>query len=426
MPVFQKNLQDLVRGIRSNKKNEQQYINQCITEIKEEVKSPDVNKKTVAVLKLAYLQMLGYDMSWASFHVIEVMTSTKFTHKRIGYLAASQSFKETTEVIMLATQLMRKDMTSPNLYEAGLAISCLSNICTPDLARDLAADVVTMLNSARPYLRKKSCLVLYKIFLKFPDALRPSFPRLKEKLDDPDPAVQAAAVNVICELARKNPKNYISLAPTLFKILTTSNNNWMLIKIVKLFGALLPIEQRLAKKLVAPLTNLINTTPAPSLLYECIQTCSTGLAEHVPTIKLCLNKLRNFVEDPDQNLKYLGLVALNNIMQTHPKAVAEHRDTVLNCLDDEDVSIRMRALDLLEGMVNKKNLFDIIRKLVDHIQKTDNANFKDALIEKIVSICSKNSYQVLPSVFWSGLTSFLHSTSPISSGIFQFLLNSVT
>lgn len=59
MPVFQKNLQDLVRGIRSNKKNEQQYINQCITEIKEEVKSPDVNKKTVAVLKLAYVSCRG-------------------------------------------------------------------------------------------------------------------------------------------------------------------------------------------------------------------------------------------------------------------------------------------------------------------------------------------------------------------------------
>jgi len=30
-------------------------------------------------------------------------------------------------------------------------------------------------------------LVLYKVFLKFPDALRPAFPRLKEKLEDPDP-----------------------------------------------------------------------------------------------------------------------------------------------------------------------------------------------------------------------------------------------
>lgn len=96
-----------------------------------------------------------------------------------------------------------QDMTSPNLYEAGLAISCLSNICTPDLARDLAADVVTMLNSARPYLRKKSCLVLYKIFLKFPDALRPSFPRLKEKLDDPDPGeksktIERTNINFFC------------------------------------------------------------------------------------------------------------------------------------------------------------------------------------------------------------------------------------
>jgi hypothetical protein len=47
-------------------------------------------------------------------------------------------------------------------------------------------------------------------------------------------AVISAAVNVICELARKNPKNYLPLAPTLFKILQSSTNNWMLIKIIKL------------------------------------------------------------------------------------------------------------------------------------------------------------------------------------------------
>jgi hypothetical protein len=47
-------------------------------------------------------------------------------------------------------------------------------------------------------------------------------------------AVVCAVVNVICELARKNPKNYLSLAPQLFNILNTSTNNWMLIKIIKL------------------------------------------------------------------------------------------------------------------------------------------------------------------------------------------------
>jgi len=65
----------------------------------------------------------------------------------------------------------------------------LANICTPDLARDLAADILSILNSSRAYLRKKAILVLYKIFLKFPEALRPSFPRLKDKLEDTDPCM---------------------------------------------------------------------------------------------------------------------------------------------------------------------------------------------------------------------------------------------
>ena len=46
--------------------------------------------------------------------------------------------------------------------------------------------------------------------------------------------VQSASVSVICELARRNPKNYLSLAPVFFKLMTNSTNNWMLIKIIKL------------------------------------------------------------------------------------------------------------------------------------------------------------------------------------------------
>lgn len=43
------------------------------------------------------------------------------------------------------------------------------------------------LSSTKPYIRKKAVLLMYKVFLSFPDALRPAFPRLKEKLEDPDP-----------------------------------------------------------------------------------------------------------------------------------------------------------------------------------------------------------------------------------------------
>ena len=86
---------------------------------------------------------------------------------------------------------------------------------------------------------------MYCIFMKFPDALRPAFPRLKEKLDDDDQGVKCAAVNVITELARHNPQNYLSMAPLFYNMISSSNNNWMLIKVIKLFGSLCPLEPRL-------------------------------------------------------------------------------------------------------------------------------------------------------------------------------------
>ncbi|KAN0050024.1 hypothetical protein ACTA71_003124 [Dictyostelium dimigraforme] len=397
--MFERTLVDLIRGIRNHKKNETKFINQCINEIKEELKG-DMQKKTVAVQKLTYIQMLGFDISWASFKIVEVMSCNKFSSKRIGYLAASQSFNEGTDVIVLATHQIRKDFLSSNQNEAYLALNCLSNICTPDLARELANDILTLLSTQKTHILKRAITVLYKIFLRYPESLRPAFPKLREKLDDPEPSVVSCSVNVICELARRNPKNYLPLAPVLFRILTnTTNNYWMLIKIVKLFAALTPHEPRLGKKLIDPLTNIINSSPSVSLLYECIQTCITGMSDHIPLMKLCISKLRTLIEHNDQNLKYLGLLALNNIMKIHPKAVSEHRDLVLNCLEDDDISIRLRALDLLPGMTSKKNIGDIVLKLLDHLD-TAEGQYKDQIIEKIIELCSMGTYQFITDFEW--------------------------
>ena len=51
-------------------------------------------------------------------------------------------------------------------------------------------------------------------------------------------------------------------------------------------------------------------------------------------------------------VKYLGLLALSRILKSHPKAVQAHKDLILQCLEDKDESIRLRALDLIFGMVS--------------------------------------------------------------------------
>lgn len=64
--------------------------------------------KATALMKLTYLEMFGHDMSWASFNVLEVMAAPKYEQKRVGYLAAVQSFRSDTEVLMLAENQLKK------------------------------------------------------------------------------------------------------------------------------------------------------------------------------------------------------------------------------------------------------------------------------------------------------------------------------
>jgi AP-3 complex subunit delta-1 len=163
----------------------------------------------------------------------------------------------------------------------------------------------------------------------------------------------------------------------------------MLIKIIKLvcsaashfpnlippkFGSLSPYEPRLVKKLQPPITELISTTAAISLLYECVHTCIIGGMLQGPSgdslARLCVSKLAAFIQDVDQNrmcslllflvgilpkvaVKYIALLAMAKIAPSHPHLVAEHQDTILTSVKDQDISIRMRALDLVSAMVSE-------------------------------------------------------------------------
>lgn len=190
--MFEKSLPDLIRGIRAAGKtySEEHFISTAVDDIRREVRSNDLDIKAQAVSKLTYVRNtvrnryseraevsslyrlllsvsvyvqlclsllscasasvsaqllgMGYEMSWASFHVIEVMSSSSsLRHKRTGYLAASASFHQDTDVLMLATNLIKKDLASNNFIETALALHGLAQIVTPDLARDVKGREVT-------------------------------------------------------------------------------------------------------------------------------------------------------------------------------------------------------------------------------------------------------------------------------------------
>ena len=386
--MFEKSLVDLIRGLRSHKGNENEYIQGALKECRTEIRSQDMDIKATALLKLIYLEMFGHDMSWASFNVLEVMSSNKHMQKRAGYLGAVQSFRAETEVLMLATNLLKKDLNSPSIPTMSLPLVTLPHIVTSSLALSLLTDLMPRLSHSQPAVRKKTIVTLYRLALVYPETLRVAWPKIKERLmdDQEDSSVTAAVINVVCELGWRRPHDFLPLAPRLFDLLIEGGNNWMAIKIIKLFAILTPLEPRLVKKLVRPLTHLIRSTTAMSLLYECISGIiqggildgSDGSKEGDDVANLCIGKLRGMiVVEGDPNLKYVALLAFNKIVVSYPLMVSMQQDVIMSCLDDPDISIRLQALELVSAMVSSDSLQSVVSRLVKQLRTAPSGAFED-------------------------------------------------
>ena len=197
-------------------------------------------------------------------------------------------------------------------------MAALPHVTTPSLALSVLPDILPRLTHSNPAIRKKTVVTLYRLALVYPESLRAAWPKIKERLMDraETSSVTSAIVNVICELGWRRPRDFLPLAPRLFELLVDGGNNWMAIKLIKLFATLTPLEPRLVRKLLPPLTELIRTTPAMSLLYECIngiiQGGILGSADEVSGCEeiatLCVSKLRSMIlVDGDPNCEFCGV-----------------------------------------------------------------------------------------------------------------------
>jgi AP-3 complex subunit delta-1 len=138
------------------------------------------------------------------------------------------------------------------------------------------------------------------------------------------------------------------------------------------------------------MTNILKTTLAMSLLYECVDgivdggilASVEGTTEGDELAKLCVGKLRSMLViegDPNRKIsqllqpaltvvvKYVALLTFEKIVKSHPYLVSLHQDVILECIDDPDISIRMRALELVIGMVNPDNLTSIVDRLLNQL-----------------------------------------------------------
>jgi len=97
---------------------------------------------------------------------------------------------------------------------------------------------------------------------------------------------------------------------------------------------------------------------------------------------LGVNILGKFLTNRDNNIRYVALNTLIKVVAVEPNAVQRHRNTILECLRDPDISIRRRALDLSFTLINESNVRLLIRELLAFLEVADN-EFKPIMTSQI-------------------------------------------
>nr|CAB3474512.1 unnamed protein product [Digitaria exilis] len=412
--LFQRSLDDLVKSLRADPSatGESAAVARALSEIHREIRAPDAATKAVALQKLTYLSSLHFApvaSDQLAFPAIELLASPSLPHKRLAYLAASVSLHPASlSLLPLATHQLHKDL-SPSASSAAahrqvsaLALQLLGSppaAAAPDLAVHLAHDLVPHLSRGNP----RAIAAAGRVIAASPSAAVPVlFKPLAACLTSPDPRASTAAVAAFCDLSAPpaDAAPFLPLAPDLYNLLTTSRSNWALIKVLKLFARLAPLESRLAARIVDPVCQLLTRSAAMSLTFECIRTVLTALPAHEAAVRVAIGKVKELLAaDDDPNLRYLGLLALGMLGPAHAMTMNGCRDVIAQSLGDADSNIRWEALHLMMGMIDENNIMDIAAMLVSHAAKSD-PEFTNDILGAVLAACGRNVYELVADFDW--------------------------
>lgn len=107
-----------------------------------------------------------------------------------------------------------------------------------------------------------------------------------------------------------------------------------------------------------------------AILYECVRTI-THISTEPGLLVLAVNILGKFLQNTDNNIKYVGLCTLQKLLKKDPKTLHIYRNTITECLKDQDISIRKKALDVSFALITKDSLKTMVKELLNYLLVAD-------------------------------------------------------
>ncbi|XP_053250514.1 AP-2 complex subunit alpha-2 isoform X5 [Podarcis muralis] len=414
-----------IRNCKS-KEAEIKRINKELANIRSKFKGDkalDGYSKKKYVCKLLFIFLLGHDIDFGHMEAVNLLSSNKYTEKQIGYLFISVLVNSNSELIRLINNAIKNDLASRNPTFMGLALHCIANVGSREMAEAFAGEIPKILvaGDTMDSVKQSAALCLLRLYRTSPDLVPMGdwTSRVVHLLNDQHLGVVTAATSLITTLAQKNPdefKTSVSLAVSrLSRIVTSASTDlqdytyyfvpapWLSVKLLRLLQCYPPPDPSARGRLTECLETILNKAQEPpkskkvqhsnaknAVLFEAISLIIHHDSEPNLLVRAC-NQLGQFLQHRETNLRYLALESMCTLASSEfsHEAVKTHIETVINALKTErDVSVRQRAVDLLYAMCDRSNAQQIVAEMLNYLETAD-YSIREEIVLKVAILAEK-------------------------------------
>eukprot|EP00375_Theileria_parva_P000494 XP_763164.1 hypothetical protein [Theileria parva strain Muguga] len=411
-----------IRNLKTDEDKETR-IKEEVAKIRVSFSSPrltDYDKKK-HLLKLLYVQMLGYDIDLGYLESVQLMASPKLADKATGYMGCEILLREYEEVMRLCINTTLEDMNNPCEHVCSLALIFLANTHSLEINERLSGEVVRLsMNSSsdNDYLRKKLYMCLLRTY-----KLNPQLYNINEwysmvyQILESESTVSCLLpiCNLLHPILSQKPKNWELSVDRLASFLSelskdevpvehcyfTISAPWLTVKILSIFASVephpnydfLPMLSNSLKTLLDKTSNLVLTrlgnkhsNRAKKLMNLSIYMTKTGiLRETIRAVvnwfpylsnisaQFVCNCIRHLYTSVMSQIRLVALEIIEDVIKIKEtyEYIKNDAEYILHFLNDSDPTIKKRSCLILCGLCDVTNWELIVPELISTLRYSE-------------------------------------------------------
>jgi len=359
------------------------------------------------LVRLIYCEMLGHDGSFGYIHAVQLSARENLVQKKTAYLACAQMLRPDHELRFMMVNQLQRDLQSINHLQICTGLIALAKLGTKDMIPAMIGLVAECLKNNEAVVRKKAIMVMHRFYQLDNASVEDYHDHFRRTLCDKDPSVMGSALHVLGDLAEANPLAYKDLVPSYVSILKQITEHrlpkdydyhrmpapWIQIKLLQILAILGATDQASSEGMYEVILEVMRRADTGinvgyAIIYESVKTI-TSIYPNNTLLDAAAGAIGRFIASSNHNLRYLGITGLASIVQDHPRYAAKHQLVVMDCLEDQDETLRRKTLELLYRMSNPVNVETISTKMIDYLKSSNDDFLRKDLVSKITGLAER-------------------------------------